>query len=96
MMIFLQHTPKIAAPTLSDRVLSSTGKDKDVNDMYLTRINDLESELLQSQENLQSTIEELETSNEELQSTNEELLASNEVTERRIKCNALLGIAVYE
>lgn len=81
MMIFLQISKKHPNPPLQDRVIATTttGKDKDVNDMYLTRINDLENELLQSQENLQSTIEELETSNEELQSTNEELLASNEV-----------------
>ncbi len=42
------------------------------------RINDLESELQFTRENLQATVEELETSNEELQATNEELLASNE------------------
>jgi two-component system CheB/CheR fusion protein len=39
---------------------------------------DLESELKETKENLQSAVEELETSNEELQSSNEELLSSNE------------------
>jgi len=42
------------------------------------RINDLESDLLATEESLQSMVEELQTSNEELQATNEELMASNE------------------
>jgi len=42
------------------------------------RIHDLEFELKETKENLQSAIEELETSNEELQSANEELLSANE------------------
>lgn len=42
------------------------------------RIQDLEFELKETKENLQSAIEELETSNEELQSANEELLSANE------------------
>ncbi len=42
------------------------------------RLNDLEAELSQARNSLQSTVEELESSNEELQATNEELVASNE------------------
>ncbi len=42
------------------------------------RVEELERELTDSREHLQSTVEELETTNEELQSTNEELMASNE------------------
>jgi len=42
------------------------------------RMNELQSELLQTRESLQSTIEELQSANEEQQSTNEELVASNE------------------
>ncbi len=49
-----------------------------IEESVRTRIQDLESELQHSRENLQATIEELETSNEELQATNEELLSSNE------------------
>jgi two-component system CheB/CheR fusion protein len=44
----------------------------------LDHIEDLETELRYTKEDLQATIEELETSNEELQATNEELIASNE------------------
>jgi two-component system CheB/CheR fusion protein len=50
----------------------------DIEESVRNRMNDLESELLYTKENLQATIEELETSNEELQATNEELLSSNE------------------
>lgn len=50
----------------------------DIQAEVMQRINDLETELQFTKENLQATIEELETSNEELQATNEELLASNE------------------
>jgi len=42
------------------------------------RIESLERELVNMQENLQITVEELETSNEELEASNEELLAANE------------------
>lgn len=42
------------------------------------RVKDLERELLQSKENLQSTIEELESTNEELKSSNEEYQSTNE------------------
>ena len=42
------------------------------------RIAELESELGQTREALQSTIEEVETTNEELQASNEELMSSNE------------------
>ena len=42
------------------------------------RIRELEVDLLQARESLQTAVEELETSNEELQASNEELLASNE------------------
>ncbi|GAA4453665.1 chemotaxis protein CheB [Novipirellula rosea] len=48
------------------------------NDHQGDRVTVLESELQQSQQNLQATIEEMETSNEELQAANEELVASNE------------------
>jgi len=49
-----------------------------VDESVQRRIQDLETELQYTKENLQATIEELETSNEELQATNEELLSSNE------------------
>lgn len=42
------------------------------------RIAELEEELKDTRESLQSTVEEVETSNEELQATNEELLSANE------------------
>ncbi|MCX7823675.1 MAG: ATP-binding protein [Syntrophobacterales bacterium] len=42
------------------------------------RIEQLERELKEARENLQTVVEELEASNEELQATNEELLAANE------------------
>lgn len=41
-------------------------------------IQELESELTSTRENLQTVVEELETTNEELQSSNEELQSSNE------------------
>ena len=50
----------------------------DIDESVRQRVEDLESELQTTKENLQATIEELETSNEELQATNEELLSSNE------------------
>ncbi len=52
--------------------------DPDARRLSRDRIDDLESELRYTKENLQATIEQLETSNEELQATNEELMASNE------------------
>lgn len=50
----------------------------DLGELSRDRIENLESELRFTKENLQATIEQLETSNEELQATNEELMASNE------------------
>ncbi|WP_455138799.1 chemotaxis protein CheB [Thermophilibacter sp.] len=50
----------------------------DINETTARRIADLEAELRDSQNNLQSTIGELETVNEELQAANEELLTANE------------------
>ena len=52
--------------------------DADSGQLSRDRIDNLESELRYTKENLQATIEQLETSNEELQATNEELMASNE------------------
>lgn len=49
-----------------------------INDIAKQQIEDLESELKFTKENLQASIEELETTNEELQATNEELISSNE------------------
>lgn len=49
-----------------------------IDDETRARVQQLEVELLQAKESLQTTIEELETSNEELQASNEELQASNE------------------
>lgn len=50
----------------------------DADEFTKQRVADLESELSQTKQSLQSAIEELETSNEELQASNEELMASNE------------------
>ena len=50
----------------------------DVPDLAVERIADLEDELGQTRENLQTALEEMETSNEELQASNEELMAANE------------------
>ncbi|WP_406589810.1 CheR family methyltransferase [Bacillus atrophaeus] len=50
----------------------------DEDSAYHQRILDLEKELYETKQHLQTAIEELETSNEELQSTNEELIAANE------------------
>jgi len=49
--------------------------DKEIID---NRVQELEKELLQTKEHLQTFIEELETSNEELQSLNEEMHSTNE------------------
>ncbi|WP_321313775.1 CheR family methyltransferase [Halarcobacter sp.] len=52
---------------------------KELVDKYnRLNIQELEQELIETKERLQTTIEELETSNEELQSTNEEFQSSNE------------------
>lgn len=57
------------APPTEDMVLDEAARD---------RVLDLERELEEAREHLQTTVEELDTINEELQATNEELLASNE------------------
>ncbi len=49
-----------------------------MSDFSAQIVQDLETQLLETKENLQHTQEEAETTNEELQSTNEELLAANE------------------
>ncbi len=49
-----------------------------IEEFTKTRITDLEYELKEYQQNLQSVTQEMETTNEELQATNEELLSSNE------------------
>jgi len=51
---------------------------EDIDQQAQQRIQDLETELKHTKENLQASIEELETTNEELQSTNEELISANE------------------
>ena len=56
----------------------TTGEDVDLGRLTRERIEQLETDLRYSQDNLQATIEEMETANEELQATNEELTASNE------------------
>ena len=58
--------------------LPASGVESTEVDIKAERVTYLETELLQTQENLQATIEEMETSNEELQAANEELVASNE------------------
>jgi two-component system CheB/CheR fusion protein len=75
------HIPRHAFVILNDeRTLSEHPVnevfDKEVYDKE--RMQDMELELKETKENLQSAIEELETSNEELQSSNEELLSANE------------------
>jgi two-component system CheB/CheR fusion protein len=55
-----------------------TGDDVDAGDLAAARLRQLEQELYETRENLNTALEEMETSNEELQATNEELLASNE------------------
>jgi two-component system CheB/CheR fusion protein len=57
---------------------SESSGEFDLDSESQKRINDLETELKYTKENLQATVEELETSNEELQASNEELMASNE------------------
>lgn len=52
--------------------------DNTINSQTISRIAELEQELVLNRENLQTVIEELETSNEELQSLNEEAQAANE------------------
>lgn len=63
-------------------------------------IKELEGELHESRDLLQTTMEEVETTNEELQSTNEELLASNEemqsTNEELHSANAELNSVNYE
>jgi len=50
----------------------------EVDEYSNNRISDLEFQLRENKENLQSVTEEMETTNEELQATNEELLSANE------------------
>ncbi len=47
-------------------------------DLIAERIEELETELRDTKENLQAVIEEVESANEELQSSNEEIISSNE------------------
>lgn len=61
--------------SIDQSTLSSLKKKHDHSDSY---VETLETELKETQQNLQSAIEELETTNEELQSGNEELLSANE------------------
>ena len=56
----------------------SEGEKFETNSHAESRILELEYELQQNRENLQTLIEELETTNEEQQASNEELIASNE------------------
>lgn len=58
--------------------LRTTLSGSDVPDLAVERIADLEDELGQTRQNLQTALEEMETSNEELQASNEELMAANE------------------
>tara|TARA_R110002096_G_scaffold408075_1_gene606931 strand:+ start:24643 stop:27531 length:2889 start_codon:yes stop_codon:yes gene_type:complete len=67
MMVVFEET---SAAEFEAPALLATGKSKTVQE--------LERELLNSRESLQTTIEELETSNEEQKSTNEELQSTNE------------------
>ncbi|MGM0787531.1 MAG: chemotaxis protein CheB [Thermodesulfobacteriota bacterium] len=55
-----------------------TQQSLETDQTYEQRVRELEQELEQTKESLQSTIEELETSNEELKSTNEEFQSTNE------------------
>lgn len=76
MVIFEEVTPPEIEKTLQE--VAVTSKYADVqNDRFM----EMERELLNKEEYLQTTIEELETSNEELQSTNEELQSTNEELE---------------
>jgi two-component system CheB/CheR fusion protein len=52
--------------------------DVHASELVSERINELETELNYTKENLQAVIEEVETANEELQSSNEEIISSNE------------------
>jgi two-component system CheB/CheR fusion protein len=54
---------------------TATNKEMDPD---LNRVQQLESELKETRENLQAIIEEMEATNEELQSANEEMVSSNE------------------
>ncbi|MBF0622128.1 MAG: PAS domain S-box protein [Magnetococcales bacterium] len=58
--------------------INDTGVSDSVIEGDVSRIPELEQELVATKEHLQTVIEELETSNEELQALNEELQASNE------------------
>jgi two-component system CheB/CheR fusion protein len=58
--------------------ITDEGSDYSLDEHAAERIRELEVDLLQARESLQTAVEELETSNEELQASNEELLASNE------------------
>ena len=70
MMVVFEETPEPQKPKSKPERRVSRGKSKEVVD--------LEQELQSTREDLQTTIEELETSNEELKSTNEELQSTNE------------------
>ncbi|HWB13520.1 MAG TPA: CheR family methyltransferase [Pirellulales bacterium] len=70
---------ELSEPSADDEAREpSQSLDPDPRQLSRDRIENLESELRYTKENLQATIEQLETSNEELQAANEELMASNE------------------
>ncbi|SFO60887.1 CheR methyltransferase, all-alpha domain [Cohaesibacter marisflavi] len=77
--VFLLITLEERKSPLSERTIkNSNAPILGHEEIYVSRIAELENELRSTGESLQTTIEELETSNEELQATNEELTASNE------------------
>jgi len=61
-----------------EAVLEDLSEVVDTEDLAAQRVRQLEADLSETRENLQTVLEEMEASNEELQATNEELLASNE------------------
>ena len=68
----------IAQPVITERTLVSDSSEEPVTGVTHQRLKDLEIELHQTRENLQTTIEELENTNETMQTTNEQLTTANE------------------
>ncbi len=73
----VQESKVVVLLAFESRVLSVEGEDGTDHDS-INLIRELESELANTREHLQTLVEEVETSNEELQTVNEELQSSNE------------------
>lgn len=72
----VQESKTVVLLAFETRAITGVGSEDDEDSVNLIR--ELESELANTREHLQTLVEEVETSNEELQTVNEELQSSNE------------------